>query len=146
MTGYGSNLTLTSELIDKYAVFEFTPEKISSVGKTLMYFKGNGMNYVKAVTLTNGTKTYTADRVEANTTDLVARFSMLDALSEAATFTVSLRFEDAEKPDDNKTLSFENAVKLEPINNNSTVDIEISLLYSSPSPRDLSPSRMPSSA
>lgn len=125
MTGYGSSLTLTSELIDKYAVFEFTPDKISSVGKTLMYFKGNGMNYVKAVTLTNGTKSYTADRVEANTTDLVARFSMLDALSEAATFTVSLRFEDAEKPDDNKTLSFENAVNLEPINNNSTVDIEI---------------------
>ncbi|MGM9703991.1 MAG: hypothetical protein ACI3YZ_10690 [Prevotella sp.] len=125
MTGWGSELTLTSELIDKYAVFEFTPEKMSSVGKTLMYVKGNGMNYVKSVTLTNGTKTYTADQVEANTTDLVARFSMLDALSEAENYTVSIHFEDAEKPEDDKTISFENAVKLEPINNNSTVDIEI---------------------
>ncbi|MGM9699376.1 MAG: hypothetical protein ACI3Y0_12160 [Prevotella sp.] len=125
MTGYGSDLTLTSELIDKYAVFDFTPEKMSSVGKTLMYVKGNGMNYVKSVTLTNGTKTYTADRVEANTTDLVARFSMLDALSEAENYTVSIRFEDAEKPEDDKTISFDNAVKLEPINNNATVDIEI---------------------
>lgn len=125
MTGWGNDLTLTSELIDKYAVFEFTPEKMSSVGKTLMYVKGNGMNYVKSVTLTNGTKTYTADQVEANTTDLVARFSMLNALREAENYTVSLRFEDAEKPEDDKTISFENAVKLEPINNNSTVDIEI---------------------
>ena len=53
VTGMGSNVTLDAQFIDKFAIFDYTPDRFASMGKTLMTFKGNGLEYVRSVELTD---------------------------------------------------------------------------------------------
>ena len=124
VTGSGSQLTLQTQRIDKFAVFDFTPNKLASAGYTLMYFDGNGMDFVKKVELTNGDITLEADTLLASTQNLLARFHLQENYDNSKLFTLKVFF-DKEDTGEQKTLTFDNAVVLEAVDNEPQLTVEI---------------------
>lgn len=124
VTGTGSQLTLQTQRIDKFAVFDFTPNKLASAGYTLMYFDGNGMDFVKKVELTNGDITLEADTLLASTQNLLARFHLQENYDNSKLFTLKVFF-DKEDTGEQKTLTFDNAVVLEAVDNKPQMTVEI---------------------
>ena len=124
VTGSGSQLTLQTQRIDKFAVFDFTPNKLASAGYTLMYFDGNGMDFVKKVELTNGDITLEADTLLASTQNLLARFHLQENYDNSKLFTLKVFF-DKEDTGEQKTLTFDNAVVLEAVDNKPQLTVEI---------------------
>ncbi len=124
VTGSGSQLTLQTQRIDKFAVFDFTPNKLASAGYTLMYFDGNGMDFVKKVELTNGDITLEADTLLASTQNLLARFHLQENYDNSKLFTLKVFF-DKEDTGEQKTLTFDNAVVLEAVDNKPQMTVEI---------------------
>ncbi len=124
VTGSGSQLTLQTLRIDKFAVFDFTPNKLASAGYTLMYFDGNGMDFVKKVELTNGDITLEADTLLASTQNLLARFHLQENYDNSKLFTLKVFF-DKEDTGEQKTLTFDNAVVLEAVDNKPQMTVEI---------------------
>ena len=124
VTGSGSQLTLQTQRIDKFAVFDFTPNKLASAGYTLMYFDGNGMDFVKKVELTNGDITLEADTLLASTQNLLARFHLQENYDNSKLFTLKVFF-DKEDTGEQKTLTFDNAVVLEAVDNKPQMTVKI---------------------
>ena len=124
VTGSGSQLTLQTQRIDKFAVFDFTPNKLASAGYTLMYFDGNGMDFVKKVELTNGDITLEADTLLASTQNLLARFHLQENYDNSKLFTLKVFF-DKEDTGEQKTLTFDNAVVFEAVDNKPQMTVEI---------------------
>ena len=124
VTGTGSNVMLNVQFIDKFAVFEYTPSRFASSGKTLMTFKGNGLEYVKKVELTNGETTFLADTIIATTDQMMARFSLDEEVAASQLYTLNLYFQNVEI-DESKILSYKDGVALEPVNNVPLMRVEI---------------------
>lgn len=124
VTGTGNDITLDVQFIDKYAVFEYTPVRLASSGKALMTFKGNGLEHVKKVELTDGEKTFAADTIVATTDNMMARFSLDEQMATSQLYTLNLYFHNAET-DESKTISYQNGVALEPANNVPLMAVEI---------------------
>ncbi len=124
VTGSGSQLTLQTQRIDKFAVFDFTPNKLASAGYTLMYFDGNGMDFVKKVEITNGDITLEADTLLASTQNLLARFHLQENYDNSKLFTLKVFF-DKEDTGEQKTLTFDNAVVFEAVDNKPQMTVEI---------------------
>ena len=109
VTGTGSNVTLDAQFIDKFAVFEYTPDRFASTGKTLMTFKGNGLEHVKKVELTDGETTFTADSIIATTDNMMVRFSLDEEMASTQLYTLNVYFHNVET-DESKTLNYANGV------------------------------------
>lgn len=114
VTGSGNNVTIDAKRIEKYAVFEFTPNRMSGVGKTLMYFKGNGLDQVKSVELFNDEISIKADTIVATSSDMLVRFTSIEELSIVQKLSLKVFFNNIEKGE-SKTLIFANAVAIEPV-------------------------------
>ena len=115
VTGTGSNVTLDAQFIDKFAVFEYTPKRFAAMGKTLMTFKGNGLEHVKRVELTDGETTFVADTIVASFANMIARFSLNEQMAASQLFTLNVYFHNTET-DESKTITYNNGVALEPAN------------------------------
>ena len=124
VTGTGSNVTLNAQFIDKFAVFEYTPNRFASMGKTLMTFKGNGLEQVKRVELTDGETTFVADTIVASSANMIARFSLNEQIAASQLFTLNVYFHNTEK-DESKTITYNNGVALEPANNVPLMAVQI---------------------
>ena len=124
VTGTGSNVTLDAQFIDKFALFDYTPGRFASTGKTLMAFNGNGLEHVKKVELTNGETTFAADTIIATTDRMMARFSLNEQVTSARLFTLNVYFHNVET-DESKTLSYANGVALMPANNVPLMTVEV---------------------
>lgn len=123
VTGSKNNITLDIKHIDKYAVFEFTPNRMSGVGRTIMYFKGNGLDQVKSIKLKNDEICLTPDTIVATSSDMLARFTSIEQLSSDKKVSLEVFFNNVEKGD-SRTITFDNAITLEPVNEGQiTVDI-----------------------
>ena len=124
VTGTGSNVTLDVQLINKFAVFEYTPNRFASMGKTLMTFKGNGLEQVKRVELTDGETTFVADTIVASFANMIARFSLNEQMAASQLFTLNVYFHNTET-DESKTITYNNGVALEPANNVPLMAVQI---------------------
>lgn len=124
VTGTGSNVTLDVQLIDKFAVFEYTPNRLAAIGKTLMTFNGNGLEQVKRVELTDGETTFVADTIVASSANMIARFSLNEQMAASQLFTLNVYFHNTET-DESKTITYNNGVALEPVNNVPLMSVEI---------------------
>ena len=124
VTGTGSNVTLDAQFIDKFAIFDYTPDRFASMGKTLMTFKGNGLEYVRSVELTDGETTFVADTIIATSDNMVARFSLNENVAATQLYTLNLHFHNA-VTDESKTISYKDGVALEPANNVPQLAVEI---------------------
>ena len=124
VTGTGSNVTLDVQLINKFAVFEYTPNRFAAMGKTLMTFKGNGLEQVKRVELTDGETTFVADTIVASSANMIARFSLNEQVAASQLFTLNVYFHNTET-DESKTITYNNGVALEPANNVPLMAVQI---------------------
>lgn len=124
VTGTGSNVTLDAQFIDKFAVFEYTPNRFASTGKTLMTFKGNGLEHVKKVELTDGETTFTADSIIATTDNMMVRFSLDEEMASTQLYTLNVYFHNVET-DESKTLNYADGVALELANDVPQMAVEI---------------------
>ena len=124
VTGTGSNVTLNAQFIDKFAVFEYTPNRFASMGKTLMTFKGNGLEQVKRVELTDGETTFVADTIVASSANMIARFSLNEQVAASQLYTLNVYFHNTET-DESKTITYNNGVALEPANNVPLMAVQI---------------------
>ena len=124
VTGTGSNVTLDVQLINKFAVFEYTPNRFASMGKTLMTFKGNGLEQVKRVELTDGETTFVADTIVASSANMIARFSLNEQVAASQLYTLNVYFHNTET-DESKTITYNNGVALEPANNVPLMAVQI---------------------
>lgn len=124
VTGTGSNVTLDAQFIDKFALFDYTPGRFASSGKTLMAFNGNGLEHVKKVELTNGETTFAADTIIATTDRMMARFSLDEQVPSARLYTLNVYFHNVET-DESKTLSYKDGVALMPANNVPLMTVEV---------------------
>ncbi|MBR4066007.1 MAG: dockerin type I repeat-containing protein [Bacteroidaceae bacterium] len=120
VTGCAKELLLESKIIDKFTVFEYAPQAISSIGTTIVYLKGNGLNYVKDFKLYNGNLVLTPDTIVSNRTDLLARFKMPNNVI-LGKYDMKIRFTDET---DSKDIVFSSAIKIEEADRGEvTVDI-----------------------
>ena len=110
----GSTISIDYEHIDKYALFAYTPSKFSSDGTTIMYLEGNGLEYVKSVTLVNGETVLRPDTIVSNTTDMLVRFALDRGLIASEKYDLNVFFDNEEG--DSKTLCIQKAITLEPAN------------------------------
>ena len=124
VTGTGSNVTLDVQLINKFAVFEYTPNRFAAMGKTLMTFKGNGLEQVKRVELTDGETTFVADTIVASSANMIARFSLNEQVAASQLYTLNVYFHNTET-DESKTITYNNGVALEPANNVPLMAVQI---------------------
>lgn len=121
VTGNANEIVLNSKMIDKFAVFEYAPKAISSVGTTIVYLKGNGLDYVKDFKLYNGDTLLDADTIISNRTDLLAQFKTTEESTPIGKYDIKVNFNDGKE---NKDIVFDNAVKIETPNRGEiTVDI-----------------------
>lgn len=111
--GSDDDITLFVKRIDKYAIFEFTPSKMSSIGKTLMYFKGNGFDQVKSIEIFNEEITLKPDTIVATSSDMLARFTSIEQLESSKKMSLKVFFNNTEKGD-SKTITLKDAITLEP--------------------------------
>ena len=120
VTGCAKELLLESKIIGKFTVFEYAPQAISSIGTTIVYLKGNGLNYVKDFKLYNGNLVLTPDTIVSNRTDLLARFKMPNNVI-LGKYDMKIRFTDET---DSKDIVFSSAIKIEEADRGEvTVDI-----------------------
>ena len=110
VTGNANEIVLSSKIIDKFAVFEYAPKAISSVGTTIVHLKGNGLNYVKDFKLHNGDKVLDADTIISNRIDLLARFKTTEESAPMGKYDMRINFSDDKE---NKEIVFDDALKVE---------------------------------
>lgn len=120
VTGSGDNLKLEAQHIDKYSIFKFTPNRMSGIGKTIMCFKGNGLDQVKSIELLGDEICLRADTIVATSSDMMARFTSLEILPSDKRLTLKVFFNNIEKGD-SKTITVDNAVTIEPVNEGSII-------------------------
>ena len=119
----GNTINIDYTQIGKYALLAYTPSKFSADGTTIMYLKGNGLTYVKTIELINGDEVLLPDTIVANTSDLLARFTLSNDIDVSKTYTLNVNFEN-EDENDSRTISRRNAITLEPVQKG---DIDISI-------------------
>lgn len=115
VTGSNEDVTINAERIDRFAIFDHTPKKMSGVGVTYFYFKGNGLDFVKSIELTNGDVVIHPDTIVAVSSDMLARFSTVQQLVAPEKFSLNLSFH-IEEENCSKTIELKDAVTLEPAN------------------------------
>ena len=110
----GTTISIDYEHIGKYAVLAFNPSKFSSDGTTIMYFKGNGLEFVKSVELISDETVLRPDTIISKTSDMLVRFGLTEGLNASKKFNLNILFDN--EGNDTKTIQFANAVTLEPVN------------------------------
>ena len=119
----GNTISIDYSKIGKYALLAYTPSRFSANGTTIMYLNGNGLTYVKSIELVNGDEAIYPDTIVANTTDLLARFTLNTDIETAKTYTLNVVFNNEEE-NDSRTITRTNAITMEPANKG---DIAISI-------------------
>ena len=76
MAQQGTTVSIDYNRIGKYAIMAYTPNSLSTDGTTIMYLKGNGLQYVQSVELVSDDIILAADTIVSNVTDLLARFTL----------------------------------------------------------------------
>lgn len=134
VTGSKDDITLEVQHIDRFAVFEHTPERMSGVGKTIMYFKGNGLEHVKSIELYNDDCCLTPDTIIGISSNMLARFSTIEKVPSDKKFNLKIFFNNEQK-NDYMTMILENAVTFEPVNmGDIKVDIQTKGIVAVPFP------------
>lgn len=132
VTGSAKKILLESNIIDKFAVFEYTPKAISSAGTTIVYLKGNGLNYVKDFRLCNSDYILNPDTIVSNRTDLLALFKTTENSIPIGKYDIKIKFSDE---NENKDIVFNNAINIEQVNRGEiTVDISTEKRVAEPYP------------
>ena len=122
--GSASNITLECQRIDKFAVFECNPVKLPKYGKTIMYFKGNGLEYVESVKLTNGSLTLTADTViSSKNYGMLARFDITETQALTGKYSVEVFFNNRDEGDSD-TVILNNVADIEDLKKG-TVKVDV---------------------
>ena len=113
VTGSASELTLHSQRIDKYSIFEYTPDIISNEGIATFTFTGNGFEHVKSIEITDGSTTITTDSLISNGRQMIASFNLDTNRLAPNDYTLRVYFNDEER-NDSKVFTLKDAVTIEP--------------------------------
>lgn len=124
VTGSSSELTLYSQRIDKYSIFEYTPDVISDEGTATFTFTGNGLEYVKLIELTDGSTTISADSLFSNGRQMISSFNLDANRLVPSVYTLRVLFNNEDR-NDNKVLTLKDAVTIEPAQ---AGDIDVSVV------------------
>ncbi len=114
----GSNLqtSLEYEHIDKFAVLEYTPDKCSSYGSSIITLTCNGAEYVKDVELTKGSTVYKCDTLYRYDNEIMVPFILDDMQDRSELFDLKVKFDD-EVTKDSGIVVINKAITLEPLKN-----------------------------
>lgn len=113
--GSEQSMIVDCKRINKFDVFEFTPTRMSSMGSTTIDIKGNGLEFAKSVSLTNGDITLHPDTLVANSSELLARFALTEDYDVTKDFDLNVFFHNVER-NESKNLCMKNSIHLEPMN------------------------------
>lgn len=95
---YGNDINLNFQLIDKYAVLEYSPNKSANIGLVDLWFKGNGFDYLKSVRLENEEVSINADSlVYCNNVIAKAHFDFYKNEAKLGDYNIILDFYDNAK-------------------------------------------------
>lgn len=124
VTGSAQNITLESKKIEKFCIFDYTPDKITSEGNVIMTFSGNGLEYVKSVKLTGGDISIVADTLMAKSSEMMAAFHLNESIASIKKLSLEVYFNNEIK-NESKTLTLKDAITLEPVK---AGNIEVSIM------------------
>lgn len=95
----GNTVSIDYNRIGKYAIMAYTPNSLSTDGTTIMYLKGNGLQYVQSVELVGDDIILDADTIVSNVTDLLARFTLNEGNDAAGNYYLRVRFHNEDEDD-----------------------------------------------
>lgn len=114
VTGSAQNITLESKKIEKFCIFDYSPDKITSEGNVIMTFSGNGLEYVKSVKLTGGDISIVADTLMAKSSEMMAAFHLNENIASIKKLSLEVYFNNEIK-NESKALTLKDAITLEPV-------------------------------
>ena len=95
---YGDEINLSFQLIDKYAVLEYSPNKSANIGLVDLWFNGNGFDCLKSVRLENEEISISADSlVYCNNVIAKAHFDFYGNEAKLGDYNIVLDFYDNTK-------------------------------------------------